>query len=248
MEIYPAVDILDGRCVRLRQGDFADVEVFSDDPVATAKKWHRADADRIHLIDLDGAREGASSTLEIVRKMLEIGIELQVGGGIRDEQTAERLLRAGVQQIIVGTWAVQSPRQVGELAQKWPGRVAAACDCRDGELAVKGWQVQSTKTAEDFAKTMREVGIERIIVTDISSDGMMNGPDLNLTESVLQQQVEVVVSGGVSTLQDIAALQQMKCTYPNLVGVILGRALYNGSLSLKEVVGFVRDGERKEEE
>ncbi|MCY3537490.1 MAG: 1-(5-phosphoribosyl)-5-[(5-phosphoribosylamino)methylideneamino]imidazole-4-carboxamide isomerase [Cyanobacteria bacterium MAG IRC3_bin_20] len=231
MEVIPAIDLLDGACVRLRQGDYGQVTRFSDDPVAMARTWRQLGARRLHLVDLDGARRGEPSNdaaIKAIASALEIPVQL--GGGVRSMERAEDLLACGLDRVILGTAALENPQMVRALAQAHPGRVAVGIDARNGLVATRGWLHQSPMAATGLAASLDGSGVAAIISTDIASDGAMAGPNLAALRAMARASaIPVIASGGVATLPDLKALQGIR---PPLAGVIVGRALYDGAITL----------------
>jgi len=235
MLLIPAIDLKGGRCVRLRQGRMDDDTVFSDDPLAVARRWVEAGARRLHIVDLDGAVAGKPVNAEIIHRIVESfpEVPLQVGGGIRDEETIEAYLDAGVRYVIIGTTAVNEPHFVGDVAVAYPGHVIVALDAKDGKVAIDGWSKLSNHDVVDLAQHFERDGVEAIIYTDISRDGMLSG--LNVASTVRLAQaiaIPVIASGGIATLDDIRALG--KVAGEGVAGAILGRALYEGKLDFAE--------------
>ena len=235
MLLIPAIDLKGGRCVRLRQGRMDDDTVFSDDPLAVARRWVEAGARRLHIVDLDGAVAGKPVNAEIIHRIVESfpEVPLQVGGGIRDEETIEAYLDAGVRYVIIGTTAVNEPHFVGDVAVAYPGHVIVALDAKDGKVAIDGWSKLSNHDVIDLAQHFERDGVEAIIYTDISRDGMLSG--LNVASTVRLAQaiaIPVIASGGIATLDDIRALGEV--AGEGGVGAILGRALYEGKLDFAE--------------
>lgn len=233
MIIYPAIDIKDGRCVRLVQGKFSDVTVYSDNPVETALKWEREGAQYLHIIDLDGARTGKPQNFRIISDVAaRLGIPVQMGGGIRSIDTIELIISRGVQRVILGTSAVRDPALVKSVLGTFEHNVAIAIDARDGMVAVEGWAKTSSFTAVGFAKKMEDLGAKTIIYTDISRDGMLTGPNLKAMEEMAGSVgIEVIASGGVSKLEDIKNLKDT-----GVAGVVVGKALYTGDINIAEAV------------
>lgn len=235
MIIYPAIDIKGGRCVRLLQGRFEDETVFGS-PVEMAKKWASMGALWLHTVDLDGARHGNSSNRLIISEIASVsGIPVQMGGGIRTMDDMDEVLGLGIQRVILGTAAVNNPQLVREALQKYPGRIAVGIDAKDGRVAVEGWEKVSSHTAVDFAKTMEQLGCRVIIYTDIATDGMLKGPNLDAMEEMIGAVgMEVIASGGVSSIQDLINLKNI-----GAAGAITGKALYTGAISLEEVIRMI---------
>lgn len=231
MLLIPAIDIKDGHCVRLRQGRMDDVTVFSEDPAAMAKQWVDQGAQRIHLVDLDGAKQGKPTNRKVVGQIIDaIGdVPVQLGGGIRDEDTVQMYLDLGVQYLILGTKAVAAPHFVSDLCIEFPRHIIIGLDSKDGKVATEGWSKLSNHDVFDMAKQYERDGVEAIIHTDIGRDGMMQGVNRESTREMAEcVNVPVIASGGVSTLDDIRALCAMEDVGVN--GAILGRALYEGDL------------------
>lgn len=239
MLLIPAIDLKDGRCVRLRQGDMNDETVFSDDPLAMAAQWVEAGGRRLHLVDLNGAVQGFPVNAEIIGDIVKAHPEVpvQVGGGIRDLDTIQAYLDVGVQYIIIGTQAVREPQFVHDACQRFPGRIIVGLDARDGKVATDGWAKTSEHSAGEMAKRFEQAGVESIIFTDIGRDGMMRGVNVEATRQLAQQiDVPVIASGGVSTLDDVRQLCAVAAD--GIVGAIIGRAIYEGSLDLAEAQGL----------
>ena len=234
MLIIPAVDIKNGQCVRLLQGRKEDETVFSDDPAAMAKKWARAGAELIHVIDLDGAFDKSPQNRDAIKNILQtIDIPIQLGGGIRDEQTAHQFLDMGVQKVIIGTEAIKNPAWVARIADRHPGRVVVGIDARNGLVAIEGWTETTQTKAVDLAKRFEGCGIAAINFTDIHRDGMQTGPNIEATQTLAEAiNIPVVASGGVATIKDIQNLLPLEAC--GVIGVITGKALYSGTLDFKE--------------
>ena len=235
MNIIPAIDIKDGKVVRLLQGAANKVTVYSDSPVDVAKRWSDFGINLLHVVDLDGAFTGELKNLEIVKEMIsQTRLMVELGGGIRDEETIKRVLDARVDKVVLGTKALDMDF-LANISAKYKGRIVAGIDAKDGYVCTKGW-VESTDTkAADLANYVQAVGVTRIIYTDISRDGMLMGPNIQSLEDMLASvDIEVIASGGVSYISDIAKLMALK--YKNLVGVIVGKALYEGKIDLGEAV------------
>ncbi len=238
MIVIPAIDLKGGRCVRLRQGRMEDDTVYSDSPADTARRWADQGASRIHLVDLDGAFAGRPENLEAIRSIRRsVDVELDLGGGIRDEETAERLLGEGLDYVILGTAALEEPSLVGRLAGSHPGRVLVGIDARNGYVAVRGWADLSTKRAVDLARELAGRGAAGFIFTDIERDGMQTGVNLDATvEFARHAGAPVIASGGVTDISDIERLLPLE--EDGVVGVITGRAIYEGTLDLAEAVAL----------
>ncbi len=233
MLLIPAIDLKDGQCVRLRQGRMDDVTVFSDDPVAVADRWVAAGAQRLHLVDLDGAASGQPVNTESIRRIVaqHPDLPIQIGGGIRTTEDAEVYMELGVRYLIIGTRAVREPYFVKDLCLEFPGHIFVGLDAKDGRVAVNGWSKLSRHDVIDIAKVFERDGVEAIIYTDISRDGMMAGVSLDSTVRLAQAiNIPVIASGGVTNLDDIRALCAVEDE--GISGVIIGRALYEGTLDL----------------
>jgi phosphoribosylformimino-5-aminoimidazole carboxamide ribotide isomerase len=233
MLLIPAIDLKDGKCVRLRQGRMEDSTVFSDDPVAMAARWVEAGARRLHLVDLNGAFAGQPVNAQVIRRIAQTfpDLPIQVGGGIRDDQTVETYLDAGVQFVIIGTKAVQDPHFVSDLCLEYPGHIIVGLDAKDGRVAVNGWSKLSRHDVVDLAQIFERYGVEAIIYTDISRDGMMQGVNVDATVRLAQAiSIPIIASGGVSTLDDVRALCAVE--QEGIMGAIIGRALYEGNIDL----------------
>jgi len=235
MILIPAIDLKDGKCVRLRQGIMEDETIFSDDPVAMAKQWVDAGARRLHLVDLNGAFEGKPVNGEIVRNIAKAypDLPIQIGGGIRDFEIVEQYLDAGVTYLIIGTKAVKEPAFVGELCKKFPGHIIVGLDAKDGMVATDGWAEVSDKHVIDMAKQFEDDGVVSIVYTDIGRDGMMKGVNVEATLKLAQSiSIPVVASGGITNLDDIRALAEV--SDQGIMGAITGRAIYEGTLDFAE--------------
>ena len=237
MEVIPAIDLKDGRCVRLFQGDFAQETVFSDDPLAMAKFWQDQGGHRLHLVDLDGAIQGKPIHLEVITSIVrELDIPVQVGGGIRDLATAGTWLNAGVDRVVIGTAAVSNPDMVSEVCQKHGSeQVVVSVDAKDGLVALRGWKETSSVTVLELANQMADLGVVRLLYTDISRDGALTGPDLATNARLAEETgLAVQASGGVASVEHIKELLPT-----GVEGVIVGMALYTGTVNLAEAVAAV---------
>lgn len=235
MLLIPAIDLKDGHCVRLRQGDMNDETVFSDDPVATATRWVEAGGRRIHIVDLNGAVQGFPVNARIIGEIVKAhpDVPVQVGGGIRDLATIQSYLEVGIQYVIIGTQAVREPQFVDEACRRFPGHIIVGLDARDGKVATDGWARTSEHEASDMAKRFEQAGVEAIVFTDIGRDGMMRGVNTEATQQLAQQiKVPVIASGGVCSLDDVRALCAVE--KDGVTGAIVGRAIYEGTLDLAE--------------
>lgn len=233
MQIYPAIDIIDGKAVRLSQGSFDNVTVFNDDPADAAKNWAEAGASYIHIVDLDGARYGKTFVTDIIRNIKSrYGINIQTGGGVRSMRDIEDRINAGASRVIIGTAAVKEPELVKSAVEKYGERIAVGVDAKNGMAAVHGWKETSAISALELCLKMKEYGVKTIIYTDISMDGMMSGPNIGATKELIDKTgMDIIASGGVSTYKDIENVRNI-----NASGVIIGKALYNGALDLRRVI------------
>lgn len=238
MELFPAIDLIDGCAVRLVKGDYAQKTVYSDDPAAVARSFHEAGAKYLHVVDLEGARDGGTPNLETIKKIVAAsGLLVEVGGGIRSEEVIKRYLDAGVFRVILGTAAVQNPEFLAEMVEKYKEKIAVGVDIRDGMVAIKGWTEVSEKSCFEFCEWLEKLGVRTIICTDISRDGLLSGTNLELYKDMAERfSVNLVASGGVSTLEDVKKLSEM-----GIYGAILGKALYTGAIDLKEAVELTDD-------
>jgi phosphoribosylformimino-5-aminoimidazole carboxamide ribotide isomerase len=234
MYVIPAIDLKDGQCVRLQQGKKDAVTIYSRDPSTTARKWESYGAKVLHVIDLDGAFTGSQKNLKGILEIRKaVKMVIQVGGGIRDIATVNRLLSAGINRVIIGTSAIEDFGFVIEACNKFPGKIFVGIDAKDGKAAVKGWEEISSIEAKELAKRIENVGISGIIYTDILRDGMLTGPNIPAVEDLVKTvNIPVIASGGIATLEDIKNLLKIK----NLYGAITGKAIYSGSLDLREAL------------
>lgn len=239
MIVIPAIDLKEGKCVRLLQGRMEDATVYSDNPEDTAKRWVAEGAELLHIVDLDGAFTGGMkniSAIEAIRKAIRIPIE--VGGGIRDIERIDQLLSLGVNRIILGTVAVEKPELVKEACKKYPDKILVGIDAKNGFVATKGWVEVTQVKAKELALKMQGYGSAGIIYTDISKDGMLSGPNIEATcEMVESLNIPVIASGGISSIDDIKRLSGIK----GLWGAITGKAIYSGALNLKEAIRITKD-------
>ena len=235
MLLIPAIDLKEGKCVRLRQGRMEDDTVFSDDPVAVAGKWVEAGAKRLHLVDLDGAFAGKPKNAGVIHEIVEAypDVPIQVGGGIRDEDTIEEYLNAGVSYVIIGTKAVSAPHFVSDIAMDFPRHIIIGLDAKDGKVAIDGWSKLSRHDVIDLAQKFEADGVEAIIYTDISRDGMMSGVNIEATSKLAQAvRIPIIASGGITNMDDIKALGTI--VDDGVIGAITGRAIYEGTLDFAE--------------
>ncbi|MSQ05722.1 MAG: 1-(5-phosphoribosyl)-5-[(5-phosphoribosylamino)methylideneamino]imidazole-4-carboxamide isomerase [Dehalococcoidia bacterium] len=240
MEIIPAIDLRTGRCVRLYQGDYQRETVFSEDPVAVALEWQRQGAPRLHLVDLDGAAQGVQVNLPVIRSILvQLTIPVQVGGGVRDAATADALLAAGADRVVLGTVAVENPMLVEQLCRRHGSqRVVVAIDARDGQVATRGWRETTSVSAVVLADEMVALGVCRLLYTDIARDGTLTGPNVAANAALVRQTgLAVQASGGVSSLEHI---RQLKVA--GVEGVVMGQALYTGAIALWEALAVAASG------
>lgn len=236
MQIIPAIDIKGGKCVRLRQGEFTQVETYSEDPVKFALRWQQEGATRLHVVDLDGARMGSPQNMDVIRQIVRrVTIPVQLGGGIRNAEVAGRMLNIGVDRVILGTSVAQNDQLAQGAFMQFGDKVIVGIDAKDGFVAVSGWQERLNESAVAFARRIVALGARRIIFTDIARDGMLNGPNIPALKEILAAvSVPVIASGGIGSTDHIRALKAVSS--PNLEGVIVGKALYTGSVSLPEAI------------
>jgi phosphoribosylformimino-5-aminoimidazole carboxamide ribotide isomerase len=237
--LYPAIDLKDGRCVRLRQGDMDRATVFNNEPAAQAKSFERAGFQYLHCVDLNGAFAGRSANGDAVRAILrELTIPVQLGGGIRDRAAIEAWFEAGVARVILGTVAVRDPELVKAAARDFPGRIVVGIDARDGYVAVEGWAEASSLAAADLARRFEDAGVAAVIFTDIARDGMMQGVNVVATAALARAiSIPVIASGGVSSAEDIRGLAAANA---GVAGVVIGRALYDGRLAAADALAAAR--------
>jgi len=238
MFIYPAIDLLNGRCVRLRQGDYSQETVFSDDPAAVARKWVELGADRIHVVDLDGAKAGKPVNGPVIRKIVEAaGVPVQLGGGLRTDNDLAAAFDWGVRWAVLGTRALQAPEWLCAAAERAPNRIVLGVDAKNGYVATEGWLEVSRVKAVDLAKSVSAAPLAAVVYTDIAKDGMMSGPNFDaLAEMQSAVPLPVIASGGVCTLEHVRRL-----VAGGIPGCIIGRALYEGSLDLAAALALTRD-------
>jgi phosphoribosylformimino-5-aminoimidazole carboxamide ribotide isomerase len=242
MLIIPAIDIKDGKCVRLKQGQMDQETVYSDDPVVMADKWIKAGARRLHIVDLDGAVKGTPSNADVIGAITSAfpDLPIQVGGGIRDEDTIQSYLDIGVTYVIIGTRAVTTPHFVSDICLEFPGHIIVGLDAKNGKLATDGWSKLSHHDANDMAHRFEDDGVAAIIFTDISRDGMMNSVNVEATVEICQNiTIPVIASGGITNLDDIRAL--CEAGEEGISGAITGRAIYEGTLDLAEAQKLADD-------
>ncbi len=237
MLIFPAIDLYEGRAVRLYKGDYAKMTVYSEDPAAVARDFAAQGARQMHTVDLEGARDGGTPNLGIIERIAkETGLFVECGGGLRDMAAIDRAFAAGVGRVILGTAAVSDERLLAESVQKYGEKIAVGADLRDGRVAIKGWREDSGLTAEDFLRKVEALGVRTVICTDISRDGAMRGANAELYERLQREfGLDLIASGGVSSLEDVARLRAL-----GLYGAIIGKAYYTGDISLREAVEAAR--------
>lgn len=233
MIIFPAIDILNGQCVRLIQGDYNKEKVYSNSPIHMAKKWEEKGAEYIHIVDLDGAKTGRSINQEIILEIAKtVQVPIQVGGGIRSIDTIKDYLENGVSRVIIGTAAINNPDFLQEAVEKFQEKIAVSIDARGGYVATDGWTDTSDVKALDLVKKLENVGVKTIVYTDIAKDGMLQGPNLEEQKAMNEATtINVIASGGVTTKEDVENLRAL-----NLYGVIIGKALYDGKLTLESIL------------
>lgn len=239
MLVIPAIDLKDGKCVRLLQGRADAITEYPDNPVETAKRWEACGAKLIHIVDLDGALTGDQKNLKSIKEIRRtVSVEIELGGGIRDIKRIEMLLGLGINRVILATVAIERPELVKEACRRFPQRIIAGIDARDGRVAIKGWVELTDIKATELAKRMEDCGIWGIIYTDISRDGMLTGPNIEALKKIVETvSIPVIASGGVSSLEDIKRLKEIKGLY----GVITGKALYSGAIDLREAIRIANE-------
>lgn len=241
MIIYPAIDIRGGRCVRLTEGRFDAETVFADDPAEMALKWAGMGAEFLHLVDLDGALAGEGKNVPVIERILQsVNIPVQLGGGIRNLETIEKLLALGVTRLILGSAAVKNPQLVEEACKKYPGHIAVGIDAKNGDVAIEGWGKGSGVAATELAKKMAAYGVETIIYTDISRDGMLSGVNVEATAALARAcGVPIIASGGVASLEDIRRVKAVESD--GVQGCIIGKAIYTGAVDLKAALALAKE-------
>lgn len=243
MILFPAIDIRKGKCVRLLEGRFDQETVYGEDPVAMARRWQEEGAEYLHVVDLDGALAGMPQNLAIIREICaQVDMPVQMGGGIRTLETIDEVFSAGVQRVILGSIAVRQPELVREACRRYGDRIVVGIDAREGMVAVEGWGISGDVKAEDLACRMKEAGVRRIVFTDISRDGTLQGVNVEATRMLAKAAgISVIASGGVRDVNDILALKEVAAD--GVEGVIIGRAIYTGSVNLREALQIARGGE-----
>ena len=233
MLIFPAIDLYDKKAVRLYKGDYNQMTVYSENPVEVAKGFKAQGAEYIHMVDLEGAKDGTTPNFEVVAAVAkESGLRVEIGGGIRDEETVKKYIDAGVMRVILGTAALNDPEFLEKVCSKYGDKIAVGADLKDGQVAIKGWLETSDVSGMDFLSKMQGLGVKTIICTDISRDGAMRGTNRELYRELSEKfTMDIVASGGVSTIDDIKALRSM-----SLYGAIVGKAIYTGDIDLSEAI------------
>ena len=234
MQLYPAIDMKNGQCVRLRQGAFKDITIYSDAPEKVAAHWQEKGASFLHLVDLDGALAGYSVNEEVIRRIADtVSIPIEIGGGIRSGEAVERMLGLGVRRVIIGTKAVEHPEFLRDIVRTFGEEaIVAGGDAKDGMVAVEGWEKVSSLTARDLCLTMKEYGVRHIVYTDISRDGMLSGPNVEATRKLTEETgLDIIASGGVSCMEDLKCLHEA-----GIRGAVIGKALYENRIDLAEAV------------
>ena len=234
MQLYPAIDLKDGQCVRLKQGEFKEITVYSQKPEEVAALWQSHGATFLHLVDLDGALAGRSVNEKVIKKIADtVSIPIEIGGGIRSEEAIESMLSLGVARVIIGTKAVENPEFIREVVKKFgQDRIVAGVDAKDGMVAVEGWEKISGITASELCNRMKEYGVRHIVYTDISRDGMLTGPNVEYTKKLTEETgMDIIASGGMSSMEDLRQLY-----HAGVRGAIIGKALYEMRIDLKEAI------------
>ncbi|MGE5330114.1 MAG: 1-(5-phosphoribosyl)-5-[(5-phosphoribosylamino)methylideneamino]imidazole-4-carboxamide isomerase [Deltaproteobacteria bacterium] len=233
MIVFPAIDIRNGKCVRLYKGEFDKETVYSDDPAGMALNWQNQGAKYLHVVDLDGARAGSPQNLETIQKIIKaVNIPVQIGGGIRNIDTAKKIIEIGAERIIIGTSAITEPAMLPKAVEELGEKLVVGIDSKDGLVAIQGWETKSSRTTLDFAKEIKKMGIKTIICTEISRDGTLQGPDTDGIKVLVQQTgIDVIASGGVGSLDDLIELKQAGAK-----GAIVGKALYSGNITMQQII------------
>ena len=240
MNIIPAIDLIGGKAVRLQKGDYDKVTVYNDDPVSVAKSFEMSGARFMHIVDLDGAKDGSTANFDTIRNIVaNSALSVEVGGGIRNIETVKKYISMGVARVIIGTAAVKDPEFLAEAIKLYPENIAVGIDVKDGMVAIKGWTELSDFSCFDFCQKMQEVGVRTIICTDISKDGMMSGTNLELYSELQKKfDMDIIASGGVSSIEDVKQLAKME-----IYGAIIGKALYTGAISLEDAICIAKEAE-----
>ena len=240
MTIYPAIDLRGGKCVRLFQGLASEETIYFEDPLDAARKWIEEGAKHMHVVDLDGAFSGGSANLDAVQKIAqETQLRVQLGGGMRDDSSVKKALSLGLSRVIIGTRACTDPQWVGELIKEFgPDKIVVGIDAKDGLVATKGWVETTEIGAIELAQQMQDLGVRWIIHTDVATDGAMKGPNLEAQQKIAETvpSCQIIASGGVTSSGDIDALRELSKSTPNIEGVIIGRALYEGTIELSKIL------------
>jgi phosphoribosylformimino-5-aminoimidazole carboxamide ribotide isomerase len=233
MNLYPAIDIKNGSCVRLEQGDFDKVTKYSDSPVEMAKQFEAAGASKLHIVDLDGARSGENSNLEIIKEIVNnTNLFIEVGGGVRTIDRVKALIESGINRVIIGTAAIENPQLVKDAVTNFGDKIAVGVDARDGYVAIHGWEKVTETDSLTFCKQLEEVGVTTVIYTDIARDGMLTGPNLKVYESLLKNTgLNIIASGGIGSIQDLVELNKL-----GVEGAITGKAIYEGKFTVEEAL------------
>lgn len=237
MIIFPAVDMKDNRCVRLCQGDFQRIKIYSDKPLEIASEWERRGAEFLHLVDLDGAKgEGFANKKSIEEIAKNLNIPVQIGGGIRSEARVDELLNMGVSRVIVGTMAIENRELLKKLVGEYKEKIVVSIDAKDGKAATRGWKVVSSVDSLDLCKELEEIGVKTIVYTDIARDGMLEGPNFDIYKALAEETcLDIIASGGISSIEDVKRLKSM-----NIYGGIIGKAFYDNLLDFEEVMGCLQ--------
>lgn len=237
MYIYPAIDLIGGKAVRLLKGDYNKKTVYNDNPLEVVKDFKNQGAEFLHLVDLDGAKSGTTDNFEIIKKIAqEGGLFTEIGGGIRDIETVDKYLNVNINRVIIGTAAVTNPNFLSEAISKYGDKISVGVDIKDGFVAIKGWTQKSEFTLFDFCKKMQDMGVKHLICTDISKDGAMKGTNLEMYKELSQRfNLDITASGGVSSIEDIENLRKL-----NLYGAIIGKAYYTGAINLSDAIRVAR--------
>lgn len=233
MNIFPAIDLFEGKAVRLFKGDYNQMTVYSDEPEKVALYFKESGAEYIHLVDLEGAKSGETPNFETIKKIIDVsGLKAEIGGGIRSEEVIEKYIDAGAYRVILGTAAATDPEFLEKVANKYGEKIAVGCDLKDGKVATKGWTDTTEETGEEFFARVEKLGIKTVICTDISRDGAMKGTNLELYKELSQKfSIDIIASGGVTDMSDVENLAKM-----NIYGAILGKAIYTGNIDLKTAI------------
>ncbi len=233
MNIFPAIDLFDGKAVRLYKGDYNQMTVYSEEPEKVALYFKECGAEYIHLVDLEGAKSGETPNFETVKKIIEVsGLKAEIGGGIRSEEVIEKYIEAGAFRVILGTAAATDPEFLERVAKKYGEKIAVGCDLKDGKVATKGWTETTGESGEEFFSRAEKIGIKTVICTDISRDGAMKGTNLELYKELSKKfSIDIIASGGVTDMNDVRSLSEM-----DIYGAILGKAIYTGNIDLKTAI------------